>query len=487
MEFIPIDGYTNLYYNLDESSVATYASNLGTAGALNLTKYDTSYFGVGGILNKCLACYNGYLQSVATSIGEPTGNNWTVSLWIFPFQYYTNGVMFQKHYNLNNAWTSPFSSIYIGWNGSPNNVLQCAVAISGVFTNVISDIVLPLYEWTLVTLTYDGITIKLYQNNILVKSRAASGTTDYGTHGSWSIGKANNYQYYGYIDDVRVESTVRDINYIAEMYDRGIGNFDNYATTYFYTKQETNTILDGYAKITDLVPKYITDSSILARWKLNEQTGSTIYDSGSDGYNLTTVNSPTLGRTARLCSSVQFAATKAIEGANTLNPNPTGFSVSAWFRPMGATGTTQYIVMKGYDSSWGSTHYTSFSIYISSESHGIRAAVDLGSGEVLTDLISLLSLTYTGGSLWYHVGVTFDGSNLRLYLDGELVTTKAASGSVDWGTSQKWVIGNNHIRGASDRYFNGRVEDVVIYNEVKNERFFRDVYMGAFSNLPVRE
>ena len=36
------------------------------------------------------------------------------------------------------------------------------------------------------------------------------------------------------------------------------------------------------------------------------------------------------------------------------------------------------------------------------------------------------------GITWMHVAATFDGQEIRLYVDGVLETTKAAGGPGDW-------------------------------------------------------
>ena len=61
---------------------------------------------------------------------------------------------------------------------------------------------------------------------------------------------------------------------------------------------------------------------------------------------------------------------------------------------------------------------------------------------------------------WAHVATTYDGANLRLYVDGALVGSQAATGSIATSTGQL-RIGGNTIWG---EYFAGLIDEVRIYN-----------------------
>ena len=60
---------------------------------------------------------------------------------------------------------------------------------------------------------------------------------------------------------------------------------------------------------------------------------------------------------------------------------------------------------------------------------------------------------------WIHLAATYDGSALRLYVNGVLVATKPAIGSI---TTTNLPL---HIGGdALNEWFNGRLDDVRVYN-----------------------
>ncbi|HEY6730298.1 MAG TPA: LamG-like jellyroll fold domain-containing protein [Solirubrobacterales bacterium] len=63
---------------------------------------------------------------------------------------------------------------------------------------------------------------------------------------------------------------------------------------------------------------------------------------------------------------------------------------------------------------------------------------------------------------WSHLAATYDGTNLRFYVNGVLVTTKATSGSMP-NTANPLRIGGNAVWG---EYFSGLIDEVRIYNRV---------------------
>src|SRR6185295_18639269 len=61
---------------------------------------------------------------------------------------------------------------------------------------------------------------------------------------------------------------------------------------------------------------------------------------------------------------------------------------------------------------------------------------------------------------WSHLAATYDGTNLRFYVNGVLVTAKATSGAMP-NTANPLRIGGNAIWG---EYFSGLIDEVRVYN-----------------------
>ena len=78
---------------------------------------------------------------------------------------------------------------------------------------------------------------------------------------------------------------------------------------------------------------------------------------------------------------------------------------------------------------------------------------------------------YTGGSggdlAWHHIVGTYDGANMRLYVDGVLVNTQAhpAGGNIT-STTASLVIGR---RAVNTQFFNGSVDEARVYNRALSD------------------
>jgi hypothetical protein len=66
---------------------------------------------------------------------------------------------------------------------------------------------------------------------------------------------------------------------------------------------------------------------------------------------------------------------------------------------------------------------------------------------------------------WHHVAGVFDGSEIRLYVDGELDASAKTQGSINVNDHPVWIGGNPEHPG---RAWNGRIDDVHIYTYALN-------------------
>jgi hypothetical protein len=63
---------------------------------------------------------------------------------------------------------------------------------------------------------------------------------------------------------------------------------------------------------------------------------------------------------------------------------------------------------------------------------------------------------------WSHLGVTYDGATLRLYVNGARVSSRAVTGTIPRTDDPLW-IGGNHPYG---EYFDGLIDEVRVYDRV---------------------
>ena len=67
-------------------------------------------------------------------------------------------------------------------------------------------------------------------------------------------------------------------------------------------------------------------------------------------------------------------------------------------------------------------------------------------------------------NVWHHFIGTYDGINVRLYVDGFLRATTAHTGSINNGASRNLVIGNANSAGNTARVWTGDISNVAVWN-----------------------
>jgi hypothetical protein len=147
----------------------------------------------------------------------------------------------------------------------------------------------------------------------------------------------------------------------------------------------------------------------------------------------------------------------------------TRISVSAWVRP--TSGTRQDFVSK-----WGSINYqyvllqgvtaSRFQFYISTTSSNA-----IGSGD---------STTVISAGVWYHVVGTYDGSTVRLFINGLLENSTSHSGNLSASTQ------NNLIGKSGDALFAGQLDDIRIYNRALTAGEVSQLWQIGRGNMPLR-
>ena len=190
-------------------------------------------------------------------------------------------------------------------------------------------------------------------------------------------------------------------------------------------------------------------SGLVVALGFNEGTGSIAADSSASGNNGSLTNA-TWGP-GKFGSAAVFNGTNAwVTVANAASLNlTTAMTISAWVRPATLSSWRTIVLRERAPG-------LSYSLYATDGvSRPPSGYVNFGSSDISIVAPSLLAL-----NTWTHVALTYDGSALRLYVNGALVTTRTVSGSIRTSTGAL-RIGGNAVWG---EYFAGSIDEVRIYN-----------------------
>jgi hypothetical protein len=124
-------------------------------------------------------------------------------------------------------------------------------------------------------------------------------------------------------------------------------------------------------------------------------------------------------------------------------------TVSAWIKVSAFNKSFQAIVTKG-DSAWRIQRY--------SNTNKIEFAC---SGLAVNQYGNIWSNTGIISNQWHHVAGVYNGSAIRIYIDGVLDNSINTAGNINTN-NYKVMIGEN--AQVSGRYWNGYIDDVQIYN-----------------------
>lgn len=117
-------------------------------------------------------------------------------------------------------------------------------------------------------------------------------------------------------------------------------------------------------------------------------------------------------------------------------------TLEAWVNPTRLTGVWRDVIYKGNDN-----------YYLAAESTNAIPATRGGGGSALFGTGKLST------NVWTHLAGTYDGTTMRLYVNGAQVSSRAQTGQIPTSTSAL-QIGGDTIYG---QYFRGTIDEVRVY------------------------
>ena len=171
-------------------------------------------------------------------------------------------------------------------------------------------------------------------------------------------------------------------------------------------------------------------------------------DASGNGNNGTITNA-TWAATGKYGKALQFNGTNAlvtIPDAASLHLS-TGMTLEAWVNPSTVNATWRDVIYKGNDNFYLEATSTNAS----------KPDAGMIAGGSYADAFGTAALT---ANTWSFLTETYDGSTLRLYVNGTQVASTAHTGAIATSTNPL-QIGGDSIYG---QYFAGLIDEVRVYN-----------------------
>ena len=218
-------------------------------------------------------------------------------------------------------------------------------------------------------------------------------------------------------------------------------------------------------------------SSVLADgpagyWRLGESSGTTAADESGNGRSGSYVGGVTLGAPDALANDADTAA--SFDGVNDYLSIPhhasltpaAAITVEAWAKSAQTTWNSYGFLVSKRDSyilhPWAGTRTMVFYVNVAGGWH---------------------SLSYTPAEItgWHHYVGSYDGSTLRLYVDGVERSSLAVSGTIATSTGAL-QIGRDDCCGG--RYGNATIDEVALYGQALSAARVKAHYDASGNTLP---
>lgn len=471
-----VDGNATGLWHMDETGGSgAYIKDL-TASANNGTPTGTTL--VDGIFGKARS-FNGSTDHIEAGTGSPcTMNSCTLEAWVKPSDVSPVGYIVAKgNDSVANSYAILISS-------SQAYIMVYAPGGSPVWAG--SGAVLASNNWYHIAGVISGQNMYIYVNGALMGSNPFVGTITSSANSLW-IGQQNRASYYypfpGVIDEAKISNVARSSEEIMEDYRMGIGHR--------ITKTIGSTDLSGKTKLPFYVAgdrvgsyleatvgesdyaNYLSDANTVGLWHLDEQNGSGAYIKDYSSYGNNGTPSGTTSVDGKIGKARSFnGSSDYISVPDNDSFTQANITVDEWVK-FNSLGTN--ILFTGKNSEyWLAYNYPTAPL---SDANKFGFGVYSGG----TWAYASSATTPTVGQ-WYHVVGTYDGSNIRIYVNGVLEGGPTAKAAYSNG-SNAFNIGG--YSAASGYTINGVVDEARVSNVVRSASDIRQAYEVGRRTHPI--
>lgn len=354
-----------------------------------------------------------------------TGTTITVEAWIYPTAFATNyweGSIIAKD--------NPLYKGYVLRCGGTGQLSFALGLVGDAWVDAISpNNALALNQWQHVAGVYDGSALLLYVNGIQVQSTSESRSIAGDASRKLMIGASPGgwTRYFtGRIDEARIWNVARSAAEIRDKMFKGA----------------------------------VTGTGLVASYQMTDGSGTTLTDNSGNGHT-GTLSINTTWETSPIRFTANALSFDGTDDVVTISRKAehdisSAITLEAWVYATKSSGVQNVIAKSaaggssGYifprtDDGWTNT---TFWLYIAGS--GWRA----------------FSAPFPGRDAWHHLAATYDGSNVKIYVDGTLQTTQAQTGAIATSNSIAITLGN---QPGLNEFFGGAVDEVRVWDIVRTE------------------
>ncbi len=348
--------------------------------------------------------------------------------------------------------------------------------------------------WNHIVIQKSGSNCAMYLNGAFIKSAAWSGTLA-DSSDSLYLGvnsEAGTTYYDGMLDEVKINKGVAyTAEEIAEAYRAGRDHYINKTITsddlsgdttlsYYVAADRPGTYMESMIGESPYA-NYQPDANTVGLWHLDEGTDDACNagtndacDASGTGNHGDEVGTTTPGLQGKLGKARDFDGSNDYinAGNDTSLDISDGITVDAWFNTN--SSSTEILAFKGEGSA--SNHNRNFYIFLQADGDIYS---DIGDGANEATAISS-GVDYSDGN-WHHVALTEDGTNIKLYVDGQLAASSSSSSVGSTSNTNDAYIGYL----SSGYEFDGLIDEFRISNTARTASEIRQAYEVGRRTHPI--
>lgn len=325
---------------------------------------------------------------------------------------------------------------------------------------VVSSGTVPPNVYTHVAVTIQGSTLQFYINGALDSTRSYNVARN-ATAGRLTIGAA--------------EATGCGGSGVCSFFGGQIDEFSIYNRA--VSASEVSAIYNAAGNGKCLAYTCAQPPNNLVSWFAGEQNA---LDAKSNNHG-TLQNGATFA-TGKVGQGIKFdGVNDYVEIPDNANLKPATLTLETWVKfdslsstvTGGAPANYQNIIFKKNSRTAGTGFEGGYSLVKNPDN---RIGIGFNSASGGTDFAS--STTVVQAGVWYHIVGTHDGTNIKLYINGQLEGTGAATFPIDYGTTPLY-LGNAQVPFSG--YFNGVLDETSIYNRALTATEVSSIYNAGQS------
>jgi hypothetical protein len=194
-------------------------------------------------------------------------------------------------------------------------------------------------------------------------------------------------------------------------------------------------------------------SPTIHHWPLNGSSGTTAWDHVGDAHGTLVGNATWAPTGGRFAGAVRFdgVSGRMQTGPCDLTNGGGGISLTAWIKPDLVTAMERTLIAKA-----GAADGVVWSLALV---NATALRFRLLTGGVLREVVSSPALITSG--TWYFLSATYDGAEMRIYVNGALIASAPATGGIGHHPSVPVALGAIHN---GQHPFSGWMDDVRIHD-----------------------